>query len=117
MADTETVFDRRKLRRKNPIPNDPELIKKAKRFENMLFDLELTHEKFAAFFDLNDRQARRYAAGDAPIPRAIEMVLSYLVRTKTTPESFLKAAGLKLPFPWPKTPAIGAERKQAAAAK
>lgn len=39
-----------------------------------------THEKLAQLLDLTTRQIRRYVAGDAPIPRTVELSINLLLQ-------------------------------------
>ena len=64
-------------------------------FNTALQKLELNQIDVARFLGIVDRQVRRYASGEHPVPRMVEMILAYLVKTGTSPEDFLKAAGLK----------------------
>lgn len=40
---------------------------------------EWTHEDLAKLLDLTTRQIRRYVAGDAPIPRTVELSINLLI--------------------------------------
>lgn len=41
---------------------------------------EWTHEGLATLLDLTTRQIRRYVAGDAPIPRTVELSINWLIQ-------------------------------------
>ena len=38
-----------------------------------------THEALAKLLDITPRQIRRYVAGDAPIPRTVELSVNFLI--------------------------------------
>ncbi len=41
--------------------------------------LNLTQASLARALDISDRTMRRYVAGDAPIPRVVELAVKYLL--------------------------------------
>lgn len=47
--------------------------------QRAIVDLNLTQTSLAAALDISDRTMRRYAAGDAPIPRVVELAIWYLL--------------------------------------
>lgn len=40
---------------------------------------EWTQERLAKLLDITTRQVRRYVAGDAPIPRTVELSINFII--------------------------------------
>lgn len=55
-------------------------------FRTAIAALGMSQVAAAAFLGTTDRQARRWAAGDAEIPKPVEMLLRLMVSKKLTPE-------------------------------
>lgn len=47
--------------------------------QRAIVDLNLTQSSLATALDISDRTMRRYVAGDAPIPRVVELAVNYLL--------------------------------------
>lgn len=57
-------------------------------FRQALSDLGLSQIKAAAFLDIDTRTVRRWATGDAHIPRSVVMLLEIMKRCDLRAEDF-----------------------------
>jgi hypothetical protein len=51
----------------------------SQQLQRAIVDLSLTQSALATALDISDRTMRRYIAGDAPIPRVVELAIEYLL--------------------------------------
>ena len=51
----------------------------SQQLQHAIIALELTQNALASALDISDRTMRRYIAGDAPIPRVVELAIQYLL--------------------------------------
>lgn len=58
----------------------------------VLARLEISQVGLAAFVGVDPRTARRWAAGDIPVPKAVALILRFLDARKMAPEKFEKIA-------------------------
>lgn len=56
----------------------------AVQFQEAIASLDLTQVGAAMLFGVNARTARRWAAGDQPIPKAVALALRLLIRHKVS---------------------------------
>jgi hypothetical protein len=92
---TSHPVDGRTLRRTRPLPHDPALRKRARKFSALLKVLDMSQTQVGRFLDLDGRTVRRWASGDRPIPIAVEIVLTYMARNGLTPKEILAACKIK----------------------
>lgn len=55
-------------------------IKTKHQLVQLMIKRKWTQEQLAGLLDLTTRQIRRYVAGDAPIPRAVELSINWLIQ-------------------------------------
>lgn len=55
-------------------------IKTKHQLVQVMIKQEWTHAGLATLLDITPRQIRRYVAGDAPIPRTVELSVNWLIR-------------------------------------
>jgi len=59
----------------------------AQQLRALLESATLTQDGAARELDISERNMRRYAAGDLPIPRKVEYALRWLIQIKGAPAS------------------------------
>jgi hypothetical protein len=66
-----------------------------KRYNEAVEELGWKVPDVAGFFDVTERHAFRWQAGDTPVPVPVAMLLELLVSGKVTPEFLQKIVGRK----------------------
>jgi hypothetical protein len=64
------------------------------RLRQVLDSLDLTQVGAAKFLGASPRNVRRWVAGDAPIPLAVEMLLELMIARKLSPNGVRRQLGL-----------------------